>query len=78
MKYVNQKQVGHVPDNYADPLSFGDKMGYQAFVGSNDPKVPYKAYGSHPYGADGWIPNLLQDYTRDRHGLGIVEINQSA
>lgn len=72
LKYVNQKQVGHLPDNRADPLSFkGDKLSGQLFAGSEHWKAPYDAYGRNPRGSDGWISLLPERYRAGAAGIGV-------
>lgn len=72
LKYVNQKQVGHVPDNRADPLSFKDeKFSGQLFAGTDHWKAPYDAYGRNPRGADGWISVLPERYSAGAAGIGV-------
>jgi hypothetical protein len=71
LRYVNQKQVGHHPDNYADPLSFSkDKITGQIFAGTNHPSAPYNSYGKNPVGPDGWIPFDPQPYRAGTTGIG--------
>ena len=77
LKYVSQKQVGHMPDNRADPLSFTkDKIDAQFFVGSNMPDAPYKDYGKNPAAPNGWVNQQFYDYTKDTKGMGRIENDQ--
>ena len=72
MKYVNDKQVGHYPDNRADPLSFKkDKLEGQLFAGRDHWKAPYDAYGRIPRGPNGWISEVPQVYGPGTAGVGV-------
>lgn len=71
MKYVNQGQVGRVPDNRADPLSFGkENVSSQLFAGTERWNAPYSSYGREPSGPGGWIPHAIQPYSADFAGMG--------
>lgn len=71
LKYVNEKQVGHIPGNRADPLSFSkDKVNYQLFAGRNQWQKPYNSYGMDPTSARGWIGKGTVRYSSKETGIG--------
>lgn len=71
LKYVNEKQVGHMPDNLADPLSFKDeKINNQLFVGSDRPDAAYKSYGVAPTTVGKWVGEGWTAYEPNETGMG--------